>query len=75
MARQKLNAVEFTQGVLRELTDGKRVATTRVTRSEAKLLEVDEELGIIYVDSDRYSIHSTQIRKWTVFAPPVPKKA
>ena len=73
MARQKLSHVEFPGGEIFDFGRG-RQAVTRVTREDVRTLEVDEDLGLLYIGSFRMSVHSPRVGKWLVIAPPVPSK-
>lgn len=73
MARQRIVHVEFPGGEIFDFGKGRQVVT-RVTRDDVKTLEVDEELGILYVGAFRLSVHSPRVGKWLIMTPPAPSK-
>lgn len=73
MARQKLSHVEFPGGEIFDFGRG-RQAVTRVTHNDVKTLEVDEDLGLLYIGGFRMSVHNAKVGKWLVIGGPLAAK-
>lgn len=61
--RQLLADIKFRQPRIWTDKDGKRSVVSRLTKDDVRL-EVDEDLGIIYIKDERYSIHNADIDCW-----------
>lgn len=63
MAKQRVSQIEFNHGAVVFLKDGQRAPRSIVKMDEADLA-VDEELGVAYVGTDRYSLHAGEVKRW-----------
>lgn len=61
--RQLLADIKFRQPRIWTDKDGKRTVVTKITKDDARL-EVDEDLGILYIRDERFSIHHPDVDCW-----------